>query len=111
MSGWRGFVRHSGLDFGEPITTELTSPVLFWIRPTKVTLINVPYTSQKKHEVHFVVDLAIYDANILGARAWRTAAGHRLPLGDSENSQYFHDATCEVEEAYLKLAKEVRDEC
>ena len=38
----------------------------------------------------------------------------RTPLLTSviqKNSQYFHDATGEVEEAYLKLAKEVRDEC
>lgn len=57
---WPG-LRGAGYD-----RVDIPGSGLFWIRPTKVTLINVPYTSQKKHEVHFVVDLAIYDANILG---------------------------------------------
>lgn len=84
---------------------------LFWIRPKKVTLINVPYTSQKKHEVQFVVDLAIYDANILGLAHGRQPQAAAYLSVIKKDSQYFHDATGEVEEAYLKLAKEVRDEC
>jgi hypothetical protein len=48
---------------------------LFWIREKRVSLIDVPYSSQKKHDIDFVFDLANYDANLLGLAHGRQAQG------------------------------------
>ena len=58
-----------------------------------------------------MVDLAIYDANILGLAHGRQPQATVYLSVIHKNSRCFHDATGEVEEAYLKLAKEVRDKC
>ncbi len=60
---------------------------LFWIREKRVSLIDVPYSSEKKHEVDFVMGLAAYDANLLGLAHGSQAQVCRLPRGNSSRHQ------------------------
>ncbi len=78
---------------------------LFWIRGKEVSLINVPYSSQKKHEREFVVALSVYDANILGLAHGNQAQSGEYRRAIKNNIDEFHQATKSIGQAYLKLAR------
>ena len=69
-------------------------------------MIDVPYSSEKKHEVDFVMHLAAYDANLLGLAhgSQAQAAGYRAAI--HRDPSEFHEATKDVEKAYLESARE-----
>lgn len=79
---------------------------LFWIREKRVSLINVPYSSEKKHDIEFVMTLANYDANLLGLAHGSQAQGAGYLAAIHSDSDRFHQATKEVERAYLESARE-----
>ena len=79
---------------------------LFWIREKRVSLIDVPYTSQKKDEVEFVMELSAYDANILGQAHGRQKQGPEYLAAIENDSAEFHEATKELAKAYLDIAKQ-----
>ncbi len=81
----------------------------FWIRPKQVTLVDVPYSSQKKSRREFVIDLARYDAYILGLAHGRQRQSHGYAETIGKNFDTFHDATKAVSKAYLDLAQRVLD--
>jgi hypothetical protein len=78
----------------------------FWIREKSVSLIDVPYSSEKHSKVDYLDDLAIYDANQLGIAHGRQtqAAAYRAAI--EKDNELFHDATASVEKTYLDLAKQ-----
>ncbi len=78
---------------------------LFWIRGKEVSLINVPYSSQKKHEREFVVALAVYDANILGLAHGNHPQSEEYRRTIKKDPDRFHEATKSIGQAYLKLAR------
>jgi hypothetical protein len=79
---------------------------LFWIREKRVSLIDVPYSSQKKHDVDFVIDLATYDADLLGLAHGSQAQAPGYAAAIRRDTAGFHDAIKGVERAYLESAKE-----
>ena len=79
----------------------------YWIREKRVSLINVPYSSQKKEEIDFVIELAIYDANVLGLAHGRQADSAHYAAAIHKNIAKFHKATKNVTRAYLGSAKSV----
>ena len=79
---------------------------LFWIREKRVSLIDVPYSSEKKHEVDFVMHLAAYDANLLGLAHGRQAQAAGYSAAIHRDTNEFHQAIKEVEKAYLESATE-----
>lgn len=79
---------------------------LFWIREKRVSLINVPYSSEKKHEVDFVMHLAAYDANLLGLAHGSQAQGAGYRAAIHQDTGEFHEAIKAVEKAYLESARE-----
>jgi hypothetical protein len=78
---------------------------LFWIREKRVSLINVPYSSEKKHEVDFVMDLAAYDANLMGLAHGGQAKGADYRAAIHRDTAAFHQAAKDVERAYLDSAR------
>jgi hypothetical protein len=78
---------------------------LFWIREKRVSLIDVPYSSEKKHDVEFVMNLATYDANLLGLAHGGQTKGAAYRAAINGASAAFHDATKEVAFAYLESAR------
>lgn len=78
---------------------------LFWIRGKEVSLIDVPYSSQKKHEREFVVALAVYDANILGLAHGAQPQSEEYRRTIKYNLDEFQEATKSIGQAYLKLAR------
>jgi hypothetical protein len=79
---------------------------LFWVREKRVSLIDVPYSSQKKHDVDFVIDLATYDANLLGLAHGSQVQASGYAAVIRRDTAGFHDAIKGVERAYLESAKE-----
>lgn len=79
---------------------------LFWIREKRVSLIDVPYSSEKQHEVEFVMGLAAFDANVLGMAHGRQAQSPAYAAAIHRDPAAFHQATKDVERAYLESAKE-----
>jgi hypothetical protein len=79
---------------------------LFWIREKRVSLIDVPYSSEKKHEVDFVMHLAAYDANLLGLAHGSQAQSAGYGAAIHRDTSEFHQATKDVEKAYLDSARE-----
>ncbi len=77
----------------------------FWIREKRVSLIDVPYSSQKKKEIDFVIGLATYDANLLGLAHGSQAQASGYVAAIHRDTVKFHHAIKEVERAYLKSAK------
>jgi Uncharacterized protein conserved in bacteria (DUF2252) len=81
--------------------------VRYWIREKRVSLINVPYSSQKKEEIDFVIALAIYDANVIGLAHGRQADSADYAAAIHKNVAKFHKATKKVMRDYLDSAKRV----
>lgn len=78
---------------------------LFWIREKRVSLIDIPYSSEKKHEVDFVMGLAAYDANLLGLAHGSQAQSAGYRAASHRDTSEFHTATKEVQKAYLECAR------
>lgn len=79
---------------------------LYWIREKHVSLINVPYTNQRRHDRDFVVALAIYDANVLGLAHGTHPAAAEYSKAIKQDPEEFHSATKKVGETYLYLAEQ-----
>ena len=79
---------------------------LFWLREKRVSLIDVPYSSEKKHEVDFVMHLAAYDANLLGLAHGRQAHSAGYSAAIHQDPEGFHQAIKNAEKAYLDSARE-----
>jgi Uncharacterized protein conserved in bacteria (DUF2252) len=77
----------------------------YWIREKRVALIDIPYTSQKKQEIDFVLDLATYDANILGLAHGRQVDSAAYTAAIRDDIAHFHKATKKAARAYLISAK------
>jgi hypothetical protein len=78
----------------------------FWIREKRVSLIDVPYSSQKQHDTDFVIALATFDGNLLGRAHGSQAQGSAYLAAIEHDEAAFHQATKEVEKAYLESARE-----
>jgi hypothetical protein len=79
---------------------------LFWIREKRVSLIDVPYSSDKKHDIDFVMHLAAYDANLLGLAHGAQAQSVGYSAAIHRDTSEFHQAIKDVEKAYLESARE-----
>jgi hypothetical protein len=105
---WLAEIRHAfwpgltGVDY-DLVTIE--GGGLFWIREKRVSLINVPYSSEKKHDVDFVMGLAAYDANVLGLAHGRQAQGDAYHKAIHHDTEHFHHATKHAVQAYLEAAE------
>jgi len=105
---WLAEVRQAfwpGLAGGDYDLVEIEGGGLFWMREKRVSLIDVPYSSEKKHDVEFVMRLAIYDANLLGQAHGRQAQGAAYYAAIRHDPEAFHLATKEVALAYLESAR------
>ena len=79
---------------------------LFWIRDKHLSLIDIPYSSRKARNREFLVDLALYDANLLGWAHGIQPAAKKYLQAILKDPEEFHQATKLVGNAYLKLAKQ-----
>src|SRR5262249_25090545 len=64
---WLSEVRQSfwpGLDGSAYDLIDIAGAGLFWIREKHVSLIDLPYSSDKRSDIDFLEALAIYDANL-----------------------------------------------
>lgn len=77
---------------------------LFWIREKRVSLIDVPYSSQEAKKLDFLDELEIYDANQLGLSHGRQSGANRYRRAIKADPEAFHKATKPVEKAYLDIA-------
>ena len=106
---WLSEIRQAfwpGLTGAEYDLLTLEGGGLFWIREKRVSLINVPYSSEKKHDVDFVIGLATFDANLMGLahRGQPQSSGYLAAI--HKDTAKFHRASKDVEKAYLDSAKE-----
>ena len=106
---WLDAVRRTfwpGLDGSAYDLIELPGAGLFWIREKHVSLIDVPYSSNKSSDIAFLDALASYDANVLGLAHGRQAEAAPYRAIVEKDVEAFHDATEPVTKAYLELARE-----
>jgi hypothetical protein len=106
---WLDAVRRTfwpGLDGSAYDLVDIPGAGLFWIRDKHVSLIDVPYSSEKRSDIAFLDALACYDANLLGLAHGRQveAAPYRAIV--EKDAEAFHNATEPVAKAYLGLARE-----
>ena len=95
-----------GLDGSAYDLVDIARGGLFWIRQKGVSLIDVPYSSEKNSKIDYLDDLVIYDANQLGLAHGRQAEAADYRAAIERDKEAFHDATASVEKAYLELAKQ-----
>jgi hypothetical protein len=95
-----------GLDGSAYDLIDLPGEALFWIREKHLTLIDVPYSSEKSSDIAFLDALAIYDANVLGLAHGRQAQAAPYRAMVEKDVEAFHDATEPVTKAYLEVARE-----
>jgi hypothetical protein len=95
-----------GLDGSAYDLVDIAGSGLFWIRQKEVSLIDVPYSSEKNSKIDYLDDLVIYDANQLGLAHGRQAQAAAYRAAIEKDNEGFHDATASVENAYLELAKQ-----
>jgi uncharacterized protein DUF2252 len=106
---WLDAVRRTfwpGLDGSAYDLVDIPGAGLFWIRDKHVSLIDVPYSSEKRSDVAFLDALASYDANLLGLAHGRQAEATPYRAIVEKDAEAFHDATEPVAKAYLDLARE-----
>lgn len=106
---WLNEIRRTfwpGLDGSAYDLIDLSSAGLFWIREKHVTLIDLPYSSEKSSDIAFLDALAIYDANVLGLAHGRQAQAAPYRAMVEKDAEAFHDATEPVAKAYLEVARE-----
>jgi hypothetical protein len=89
---------------------DVRSGGLFWIREKRLALFDVPYSSEKGHQIEFLIELAIYDANQLGIAHGRQAQAAAYRSAIEKNTDAFHEATSQVEKAYIEIAKKAFEE-
>jgi hypothetical protein len=77
----------------------------YWVREKKISLINIPYSSDKAKKVEFLKELAVYDANILGLAHGRQASASGLRTMIEKDPDAFHNAVESVVKQYLKDAR------
>jgi hypothetical protein len=94
-----------GLDGSDYDLVGLRGAGLFWIREKRISLIDLPYSSEKRKKLDFLDDLEIYDANQLGLAHGRQQNAHRYREAIKADPEAFHEATASVEKAYLAIAK------
>jgi hypothetical protein len=95
-----------GLDGSAYDLVDIAGSGLFWIRQKEVSLIDVPYSSEKNSKIDYLDDLVTYDANQLGLAHGRQAQAPAYRAAIERDNEAFHDATASVEKAYLELAKQ-----
>ena len=78
----------------------------FWIREKSVSLIDVPYSSEKHSKVDYLDDLALYDANQLGIAHGRQTQAGAYRAAIEEDNELFHDATVSGEDLSGPEAKQ-----
>ena len=106
---WLDAVRRTfwpGLDGSAYDLIEFPGGGLFWIREKHVSLIDVPYSSEKSSDIAFLDALASFDANLLGLAHGRQAGATPYRAIVEKDTEAFHDATEPVAKAYLDLARE-----
>jgi Uncharacterized protein conserved in bacteria (DUF2252) len=106
---WLSEVRQSfwpGLDGSAYDLINLADAGLFWIREKHVSLIDLPYSSNRDHDIAFLEALAIYDANVLGLAHGRQAQASPYRAVVEKDPEAFHDAMEAVARAYLEIARE-----
>ena len=82
---------------------------LFWARPKGVSIVDIPYSSEKRKKMKFAADLAEYDANILGLAHGRQR-GCELYLKEIQTDrEIFHEAVEKVVKDYLAIVKKAFD--
>jgi hypothetical protein len=79
---------------------------LFWIREKRVSLIDIPYSSEQAKKLDFLEDLEIYDANQLGLAHGRQSDAHHYHAAIKADPEAFHHIGARVEKAYLDIAKQ-----
>jgi hypothetical protein len=106
---WLSEVRQSfwpGLDGSAYNLIDIAGAGLFWIREKHVSLIDLPYSSDKRSDIDFLEALAIYDANLLGLAHGRQAQAAAYRAIVERDAEAFHDAMEAVARAYLEVARE-----
>jgi hypothetical protein len=105
---WLAEIRQAfwpGLSGAEYDLITLGNAGLFWIREKRVSLIDVPYSSRKKEDIKFVIDLAIHDANLLGLAHGSQEQSQGYVAAIHKDTAKFHRVTKAVERTYLKAAR------
>jgi hypothetical protein len=76
-----------------------------------VSLIDLPYSSEKSSDIALLDDIASYDANVLGLAHGRQAEAAHYRAVVEKDADAFHNAMKPVAKAYLELARgNFRDE-
>ena len=99
-----------GLDGSDYDLVNLAGGGWFWVREKHVSLIDVPYSSEKNSQIEFRDELATYDANQLGLAHGRQAQAKAYCAVIKADTEAFHTATERVETAYLELAQKAFDQ-
>jgi hypothetical protein len=79
--------------------------LLFWKRPKGVSIVDVPYSSEKRKKMKFAADLAEYDANLLGLAHGRQRGCDLLLKAIQSDRGIFHEAVEEIVQDYLAIVK------
>lgn len=78
---------------------------LFWLRPKGVSVVDIPYSSEKRKKMEFAADLAEYDANLLGLAHGRQKACERYLEEIKSDREVFHDAVEKVVQEYIQIVR------
>lgn len=97
-----------GLDTKSYSLVKIQNSKYFWVREKKISLLDVPYTSEKKSDENFVNDIAVYDCYILGLLHGRQPNGSKLAAAISKDPEVFHRATELEVDNYLKVIKKLQ---
>ena len=108
MQQWLKEIRGAfwpGLDGSEYGLVRIGGNSWFWLREKRVSLIDVPYSSNKTKRIEFRDRLARYDANQLGLAHGRQAQASSYLAAIKTDAEAFRLATKHAAIAYLKLAR------
>lgn len=98
-----------GLDSSTYTIIDIKGGGEFWIRPKRVPLIDIPYSSDKAKKVRYLKELAELSANALGLVHGRQREGAAYLKAILKDEGAFHEATKAIVGKYLKVAeKELR---
>jgi hypothetical protein len=104
---WLSEIRRAfwpGLDGSAYDLIEIPGAGLFWTREKHVSLIDVPYSSDKSSKLDFAIELARYDANQLGLAHGRQAHADAYRASIEKDPAAFHDAMEPIEKSYMESA-------
>ncbi len=99
-----------GLDGSEYDLVKLAGDGWFWLREKHMSLLDVPYSSEKNDQIEFRDELATFDANQLGLSHGRQVQAEAYCAAINTDIEAFHNRTEEVENAYLQLAQKAFDQ-